>query len=65
MNLYKTLVRLNVGGDSPCAHMSLVAQNGIAYIVKVRNLNLIKQQSVFQLTGVAYNSLFTNDHVAS
>ena len=45
--------------------MCLVAQDGIAYIVEVRYLNLVKQQGILSLTGVSYYSLFTDDYIAS
>ena len=41
--------------------MSLVVQNAVAYIVKMGNLALIKDDAVFHLNGIADNAIFTDD----
>ena len=45
--------------------MAVVSQNGIAYIVIVRCLYVVKQNNVLQLYGVPYYAVCANQSGAS
>ena len=45
--------------------MGLVAEDGITDVVEVRRLDAIKQDDVFQLTGVADDGVFADDGIAA
>lgn len=49
VNNCKRLIRLYVGCDRACTHMTLVAKNRIAYIVVMQHLHVIKQNDVLQV----------------
>ena len=45
--------------------MSLVAENGITDVVEVRRLDVVEQDDVFQLAGVADDGVFADDGIAA
>lgn len=54
---HRGLVRLDVGCDRAGAHVALVAQDGVAYVVVVGGLNFIEENGVLQLRRVAYHAV--------
>ena len=54
------LVGLDVGGDAACPHVGLVAQNAVAHVIEVGNLDVIEQDRVFQLYGIADHAVFAH-----
>ena len=54
---HQGLVGLHVGGDGAGAHMALVAQDGVAHIVIVGGLDVIKENDVLQLHRVAHHAV--------
>ena len=53
-------VGFDVGGDASRAHVGLVAQNAVAHIVEVGDLNVVKEDDVLQLHGVAHHAVFAH-----
>lgn len=49
MNDYELLVCLDVGSYRTCAHVAVIAEDRIAYIVVVRCLNVIEEDDVLEL----------------
>lgn len=49
----KLLIALYVRGNGACAHVAVVSENGIAYIIVVRSLNMVEKNDVLELDGVA------------
>ena len=45
--------------------MAAVSQDGISHIVIVRSLNVIEQDNVLELYGIAYNTVSTYQSRAS
>ena len=45
--------------------MGLVAEDGVADIVEMRRLDVIKQDNVFQLAGVADDGVLAHDRIAA
>ena len=54
---HRGLVRLDVGGDRPGAHVALVAQDGVSHIVVVGRLDAVKEDDVLQLHRVAHHAV--------
>ena len=52
----KGLVGLDVGGDGACAHVGLVAQDAVAHIIIMRNLNAVEEDHILQLHGIAHHA---------
>ena len=65
MNLYKTLVSLHIGGHCAGSHMCLVAQDGIAHIVEMGHLRLVKDDGVLDFTGIADDNVLSKDNASS
>ena len=61
---HRGLVLLHVGGQGAGAHVGLVAQNGVAHIVVVGNLDIVKENHIFQLRGVAHHAVGPHQGVA-
>ena len=59
------LVALDVRRDGARAHVGLIAEDGIADVVEVRRLDIIKQHHVFQLAGVTNDGVFAHDRIAA
>ena len=57
------LVALHVAGHRARAHVRLVAQHGIADVVIMRGLHLVKEDTVFQLAGVANHRAIADEHI--
>lgn len=45
--------------------MGLIAEDGITDVVEVRRLDVVEQDDVFQLTGVADDGVFADDGIAA
>jgi hypothetical protein len=54
---HQGLVGFHVGSDGAGSHMAVIAEDGIAYVVIVRSLDVIKKNDVFELHGVSYNAV--------
>ena len=59
------LVGLYVRGDRTRAHVGEVAQNGVAYVVVVGSLNVVEENDVLELNGVADNAVRADESRAS
>ena len=53
---HQGLVGLDIGGDGPRTHVAAVAQDGVPYIVVVGDLDLVKEDDVLELHGVAHHA---------
>ena len=65
MNDDELLVGLDVGSDGACAHMRIVSEDTVTYIVIVRSLNVIKEDNVLKFNGIAYYAVCTDECGAS
>ena len=61
----QSFVRFYIGGDGTSAHMGLIAEDGIAYVIVIGYLHLVKEDNVFQFGGVAYYGAFAYDGVST
>ena len=59
------LIRLDVRGDGAGAHVGIVAEDRVAYIVVVRGLNVIEEDDVLQLRGVADHTVGADESRAA
>ena len=57
VNDYELLVGLDIGCDGSGSHVAVISEDGIAYIVVVRCLNVIEEDHVLELYGVSYNAV--------
>ena len=57
------LVALHVAGHRARAHVRFVAQHGIADIVIMRGLHLIKENTIFQFAGVTNHRTIADEHI--
>lgn len=64
-NGYKGLVTLDIGCYGACAHVGFVAEDGIAHIVVVRRLYIIKKDNVFKLNRVAHYAVPSDESIAA
>ena len=61
----KGLVALDVAGYRACAHVRLVAEDGVADVVIVRGLDVVEQDDVLELNGVADDCVLADDGAAA
>ena len=47
------VISLYVRSNSACAHVSMISEDGVSYVVVVRSLNMVKQDYVLELSGVS------------
>ena len=59
------LVGLDVRSDRTCAHMAVVSEDGVTYIIVVRGLNMIEKDNVLELDRVAYNTVSSDQSRSS
>ena len=60
LDYHKGLVGLDIGSDGTCSHVAAVSEDGIAYIVIVRSLNMVKKNNVLELYAVTNNTVSAN-----
>ena len=58
------LVGLDVAGDGAGAHVGLIAQNGVAYIIIMGHLHVVEEDHVLQLGGVAHHAVVAHQGAA-
>ena len=59
LDYHQSLVGLDVGGQTARTHVRLVAQDAVADVVVVGSLDIVEENYVFQLHGVANNAVGT------
>lgn len=58
-------IALQIGANAASTHVGMGAEDRVPNIVVMRNLNVVEQDAVFQLAGVADHAALTNDDVAT
>ena len=44
---HQSLVALDIGGNGPCPHVGMAAQDGVPHIVVMGGLDIVKEDDVF------------------
>ena len=60
MDLDQLLVALNIAGNAACARMRLIAEDRVADIVVMRDLDIVKQDDIFQFRRIADNTVLAD-----
>ena len=61
---HQSLVGLDIGGQAARAHVGAVAQNAVAHVVVVGDLDVVEENCVLQLHGVAHHAVGAHQRTA-
>lgn len=56
-------IKAHVGKDDAGAEVGLVAEDGIAHVVEVRDFAVVEEDAVLKFAGIAEDAVVTDDHV--
>jgi len=56
-------IQTDIGKNDARAQVRSMAQNGIAYIIEMRDLGIVKNQAVFEFRGISSHNAITHDDI--